>query len=593
MVKGYVIGFSSGMFMTASQEEKEQFLTMPRKFFKGAIEGVNFTQVDIESITEFKEPFLKEGIERMKKLGLGLGFHGESYAMYAILQFLQAGNTAYFVRLAPDFAKYSAGYIGRSNKPNLPMDGTHSQSTAGIDVSARSGVTTVNGQNRAFQVIAKTPGSTGDQIEIAIINKFDYDRYIDFILDGDTEGFFFENPPEAQEEFILAVWDNAAQQYVESWTVSRISSKRDARRKSMYLETVVNQNSNWIRVVDNDNLDSTTQIMSTLGLRIRDNLYIERDPVGDQTNGDSTAITRVVLGGGADGTATSNISDGQILNGWEEFRNPEELDVNILVHAGGGDDFRTISDRLLEIAQSRADCIAISDAPFWTNTPLSVVNWKRKQWNPNSSYGALYWPWVQVYDRYTDQELWLPPTVYAAYVYALTDFTREPWFAPAGLNRGIINVLDLQYKPTQGDRDILYTNNINPIAFFPGEGTAFWGQKTLQRKASALDRVNVRRLFLVLEKAIAKAAKYLLFEPNDRFTRRQLVMMIDPFLRDVQARRGIESFRVICNESNNPAQVIDRNEMICDIYIQPIKAAEFITLKFNILRTGVLAEELV
>jgi phage tail sheath protein FI len=344
------------------------------------------------------------------------------------------------------------------------------------------------------------------------------------------------------------------------------------------------------RVVDDDagsrpfnvNTDQTREPHSTL---------IGSPYKGAFDPADTTIINKFYLAGGNDTTA----STGEFMTAWEQFRNPDDIDVNILIMAcpRTGINPIAIANKMIDIAEDRADCIAVLDPPYNANTPMKILTWKKKNWNPNTSYAALYWPWFKIYDRFLDREIWVPPSTWVSYVYALTDYTREPWFAPAGLNRGIVRALDLQYKASQGERDMMYMTNINPIAFFPGEGTAIWGQKTLQAKASALDRVNVRRLMLVLEKAVAKAAKYILFEPNDRFTRKMFTHMVEPFLRDVQGRRGIYYYKVICDDSNNPGVVIARNELVMDIYIQPTMAAEFITLKFNILRTGVTAEELV
>jgi len=175
-----------------------------------------------------------------------------------------------------------------------------------------------------------------------------------------------------------------------------------------------------------------------------------------------------------------------------------------------------------------------------------------------------------------------------------TDQQRDPWFSPAGLNRGqILNIVKPSWNPDKTDRDALYKNGINPIVAFPGDGTVLFGDKTLQAKPSAFDRINVRRLFIVLEKAIATAAKYSLFEFNDEFTRNSFVSLVAPFLRDVQGRRGIYDFRVVCDETNNTGQVIDSNQFVGDIYIKPARSINFIQLNFVAVRTGVDFSEVV
>ena len=176
---------------------------------------------------------------------------------------------------------------------------------------------------------------------------------------------------------------------------------------------------------------------------------------------------------------------------------------------------------------------------------------------------------------------------------ARTDDTNDPWFSPAGFNRGqLLGVTKVKYNPKQADRDLLYKARVNPIVSFPGEGIVLFGDKTAQTKASAFDRINVRRLFIVLEKAISTAAKYQLFELNDEFTRAMFRNMVEPFLRDVKGRRGITDFLVVCDETNNTAQVIDTNRFVADIYIKPARSINFITLNFIATRTGVEFNEI-
>ena len=199
-----------------------------------------------------------------------------------------------------------------------------------------------------------------------------------------------------------------------------------------------------------------------------------------------------------------------------------------------------------------------------------------------------------IYDKWAGRYRWIPMSGHAAGIYANTDDVSDPWFAPAGLNRGLItNIRKLAFNPNQASRDIMYKNGINPIVSFSGQGKVVWGQKTMLDKNSAFNRVNVRRLFIILEKAISTAVKYFLFEPNDTFTRLQLINMIEPFLRDVRSRRGIYDFLVLCDSTNNTPERIDRNELWADIYIKPTKAAEFIVLNFIATKSGASFTELV
>jgi phage tail sheath protein FI len=200
--------------------------------------------------------------------------------------------------------------------------------------------------------------------------------------------------------------------------------------------------------------------------------------------------------------------------------------------------------------------------------------------------------WKYQYDRYNDVYRWIPLNGDTAGLCARTDFTNDPWFSPAGFNRGVIkNVVKLAYSPTKAQRDDLYKAGVNPVVSFPGQGTVLFGDKTMLTKPSAFDRINVRRLFIVLEKAIATAAKFQLFEFNDAFTRAQFRNLVEPFLRDVQGRRGITDFKVVCDETNNTGEVIDRNEFVADIYIKPARSINFISLNFIATRTGISFEE--
>jgi phage tail sheath protein FI len=198
------------------------------------------------------------------------------------------------------------------------------------------------------------------------------------------------------------------------------------------------------------------------------------------------------------------------------------------------------------------------------------------------------------YDKYADQYRWIPLNADMAGLAVNTDELRDAWFSPAGYNRGQVkNLVKLAYNPKKGERDQLYQADINPVVTFPGQGTILFGDKTLLGKPSAFDRINVRRLFIVLEKAISTASKFTLFEFNDPFTRSQFRNLVEPFLRDVQGRRGITDFKVVCDETNNTGEVIDRNEFVGDIYIKPSRSINFIQLNFVAVRSGVEFSEIV
>jgi phage tail sheath protein FI len=255
-----------------------------------------------------------------------------------------------------------------------------------------------------------------------------------------------------------------------------------------------------------------------------------------------------------------------------------------------------VGQKLKELVEKRKDCVAFLSCPIsnaaLSNTDKLEISKKYRNQIGSSSYVFIDSGYKYTYDIYNDKYRWVPLNGDIAGLCARTDSTNDPWYSPAGFNRGNVKgVVKLAFNPTQTFRDELYKNNINPVVTFPGEGTVLYGDKTAQTKPSAFDRINVRRLFIVLEKAIATASKYSLFEFNDAFTRAQFVSLVDPFLREVQSRRGIIDFKVVCNERNNTPEVIDSNRFVADIYIKPTRSINFIQLNFVATRTGVSFNE--
>jgi phage tail sheath protein FI len=304
-----------------------------------------------------------------------------------------------------------------------------------------------------------------------------------------------------------------------------------------------------------------------------------------------TANVTVSLSGGADGT----ISTANVVTAYDSFDNADSVDISLVV-SGPAD--QTIADSLISMAETRKDCLVFLSperADCVNNAGDEAADTVAyRDTLTSTSYAVLDGNWKYQYDKYNDVYRWVPLNGDVAGLCARTDQERDPWFSPGGLNRGIIkNIIKLAYNPTKTDRDTLYVKGINPIVTFQGEGTVLFGDKTLLSKPSAFDRINVRRLFIVLEKAIARAARFSLFEYNDQFTRAQFVALVEPFLRDVQGRRGITDFRVVCDETNNTGEVIDRNEFIGDIYIKPARSINFIQLNFVAVRTGVSFDEVV
>lgn len=297
----------------------------------------------------------------------------------------------------------------------------------------------------------------------------------------------------------------------------------------------------------------------------------------------------------------NNISLASLARAYDVFKSPEDIDVSIIiagkaksgVHGEGLANY--ISDNIVDF---RKDCVFVTSGQYndVVRNPFKEADDLVQFRNAlrSTSYGVMDSGYKYMYDRYNEVYRFVPTCGDVAGLMAYTDEIRDPWFSPAGFNRGNIrNIVKLAYNPDRTDRDKLYSNGINPIVTFPGQGTVLYGDKTLLAKPSAFDRINVRRLFIVLEKAIARFAKFSLFELNDPITRTAFRNAVEPYLRDVQGRRGIFDFRVICDETNNTPEVIDRNEFVGDIYIKPSRSINFIQLNFIAVRTDVEFNEIV
>jgi len=264
--------------------------------------------------------------------------------------------------------------------------------------------------------------------------------------------------------------------------------------------------------------------------------------------------------------------------------NQDDYKFNVLLAPGLFNNLQTgLVTNIIDTAQNRGDFIFVNDLYTYGATLSNVTG---QALSRNTSYAAAYWPWVQVQDPDSGRNVWVPASTVIGGVYAYNDRVAEPWFAPAGINRGGLQVIKAERRLSQTDRDTLYSNKVNPIASFPGQGTVVYGQKTLQTQASALDRVNVRRLLIALKNYISQVANNLVFEQNTATTRNNFLAQVNPYLESVQQRQGLYAFRVIMDESNNTAVDIDRNQLNGGIYIQPTKTAEFIYLDFNITPTG-------
>lgn len=305
--------------------------------------------------------------------------------------------------------------------------------------------------------------------------------------------------------------------------------------------------------------------------------------------------------GGSDSNSESTVDVGDLARAYDVYKSSEDIDISLVITGkarGGVNDTQMANYIIDNIAETRRDCVVFISprreavVQNFYAIEEDVVAFRNQL--RSSSYGVLDSGYKYQYDKYNDKYRYVPLNGDIAGLCARTDATRDAWWSPAGFNRGNIkNVVKLSFNPNKARRDILYPVGVNPVVTFPGDGTVLYGDKTLLAQSSAFDRINVRRLFIVLRKAISKAAKYTLFEFNDAFTRAQFVNMVEPYLRDVMGRRGIYDFKVVCDETNNTPEVIDSNRFIGDIYIKPARSINFISLNFVAVRTGVEFSEVV
>ena len=413
-----------------------------------------------------------------------------------------------------------------------------------------SGVFTNSPETTSY---AETHGATGDAVNIAVI---------------DEDGAFTGQPGTVLEAYEM---------------LSLAADGKTEQGAGNYYKEVINQQSPYIWYANK--LTANSGQLASSGAT-----FTKKNTIGDIVIDDNS------MTGGIDG---SNVTPAQKVKSYDIFKSAEDVDISFLLGSAAD---KTLAKHLItNIAESRKDCIAVISperADVVHNNAYSgkerddIIKYRNDL--PSSSYAVMDSGWKYQYDKYNDLYRYVPLNGDTAGLMVQTDNTRDPWWSPAGFNRGNVkNSIKLAYNPDKADRDQLYKKGINPVVTFPGQGTVLFGDKTMLAKPSAFDRINVRRLFIVLEKAISTASKFTLFEFNDDFTRSQFRNMVEPFLRDVQGRRGITDFRVVCDNTNNTGEVIDRNEFIGDIYIKPARSINFIQLNFIAVRTGVEFSEVV
>lgn len=487
------------------------------------------------------------------------------------------------------------------------------------------------------EFIAKYPGDLGNNIGITIANKYNFETWA-------YRGRFSDAPDD--NEYHIVVYDatgimtGTAGTVLELYQfVSTIEGTQYPDGANAYFKKILEEESRYVwsgrPVTDLDITPYDTVTISAatvadfsgstvIGFEPGDDLVVTVD--GTVISSDDYTITsdtvtfdtaqtgdvRVYLSedytqtfsGGDDGTVTLTDTIDEVTFGYDLFSDPEALDISLVMLGANIDANRVVANHIINLCESRKDCVAYISPPKsavvgnFGDELEDVIAYRAgtvtEAGLPSTSYAVMDSGWKMMFDRYNDVNRWVPLNGDIAGLTARTDFLAEPWFSPAGYNRGQIkNVIKFAYNPNEAHRDELYKKGINPVISTRGSGNILFGDKTLLARPSAFDRINVRRLFIILEKAIATAAKFFLFELNDEFTRAQFRNMVEPYLRDIAGRRGIYDFKVVCDETNNTGEVIDANEFVADIYIKPARSINFITLNFIAVRTAVSFDEVI
>ena len=492
---------------------------------------------------------------------------------------------------------------GYSAAPTVTLAGGGGGTGAAVSATVTSGAglkinnlqsyqsTYENGSAIVGEFAAKFPGTLGNSLKVSIADSASFATWAyraEFDAAPGTSDYAASAGGSNDELHIIILdedgaWTGTQNAILEKYAfVSKASDAKKSDGSTNYYKNVVNSQSRYLWWMDHA---VTTTSGASWGT----------PAVGATFKSLTTSVSRSMVGGADDMALT----DGQLQSAWAIYADDGQYDISLLPL--GKVSAATASYVINNVAEERLDCVVFVSPQNVTSGDVIIgsgsdaTNQMVAYRNalPSTSYAVMDSGSKYQYDRYNDKYRYVPLNGDIAGLCARTDFTNDPWFSPGGLNRGQVkNVVKLALNPTKTDRDELYKAGINPVVTFPGQGTVLFGDKTLLAKPSAFDRINVRRLFIVLEKAIATAAKFQLFEFNDGFTRAQFKNLVEPFLRDVQGRRGVTEFLVKCDDSNNSGEVIDRNEFVADIFIKPNRSINFITLNFVAARSSVNFNEL-
>ena len=500
-------------------------------------------------------------------------------SFFTAASFLAYGNNLSVVRAVGAASKNADANTAGSTLTDVQI--------ANKDVFQASYLNNTNG-NKQGPFVARYPGTLGNSLTISVVDAGSYTT--GWTASGVSLANYFNGAPNTSvqavnvgginDEMHIAVIDSGGlftgTKNTVLETFAYVSKGIDAVSPlggTNYYKNVIFNNSKYIYAIDPPDYANT---VNSWGSSLAGKAFVNLVTPSTST-----------LSGGTDVSA----SEAELEAAYGLFTNKETTDISLVLT---GDASANVQQYVIDnVVNSRADCVAFISPPQSAvvnqagNETTNIQTWLTAL-SRSSSYAVADSGWKYMLDKYNNTYRWIPLNGDIAGLCVNTDTIRDPWFSPAGLNRGAIkNVIKLAWNPNKTYRDVLYSAGVNPVVSFPGQGTVLFGDKTLQAKPSAFDRINVRRLFIVLEKAIAKAAQYSLFEFNDDFTRAQFVALVTPFLRDVKGRRGITDFMVVCDTTNNTPQVIDTNRFVGDIYIKPARSINFIQLNFVAVGTGV------
>jgi len=499
------------------------------------------------------------------------------------VQFLRYSSALYVVREATSAAKNATSSSSVVTNVNNSSHWDEVKSSFGAD----------SGDTNVGAWIAKWAGALGNSIKVDICTAAGFTGWTHKGLFDEAPGTsaYADARGSSADEVHVVVSDEdgfisgTVGTVLESYAfVSLASNAKNSDGSSNYVYDVINSASEYVWLAHFDGDLATLTHAGTAATS------------GKAFGNPSGAISKSLTGGVDSGSkATSDIASGFAL-----FNDVDNIQVDFLIAPGMANaaDQRTVVNNLTSIAGNlRKDCVVVTSpdiaAVVNNATPVTATTTTVGGFN-TSSYLVVDNNYLKVYDKYNDQYVFIPAASTTAGIMAATDANAAPWFSPAGQRRGqYFGVTALSYSPTKADRDTLYKAGVNPVANIPGQGILLFGDKTFLNRPSAFDRINVRRLFLVMERAIAAAARNVMFEFNDDFTRAEFVNIVEPFLREIQGRRGITDFKVVCDSTNNTANVIDRNEFIANIFIKPARSINYVTLNFVAVRTGVDFSEVV